>query len=266
MLISPLCSVFWDPVRPPPTSSALPPYGCVGLSPECRTPRSRPPRTSTRRHHQRHRHRRRHRCPPPRSYRPRPGQPHSSSWPQSRHPLRRKTSQGRRKSLISGLWDMHSHHQLTGAGALDLFVAKGVVGTSDMGGDADFILPLRDRINTGALQGPEIIASGLILDNAFVDFGLRHRVRNSEEARQAVTDKPRPWSPFNPFRMSFPARRSLTRSTPVTASWNSHAATWSSPGSLRPYWRNSAGPARSPCRQFTICRILEIAFSPVPTA
>jgi hypothetical protein len=41
---------------------------------------------------------------------------------------------GRGKFLIPGLWDMHTHHQATGADSLDLFVAKGVLGTRDMGG------------------------------------------------------------------------------------------------------------------------------------
>lgn len=99
-----------------------------------------------------------------------------------------KRLNGKGKFLIPGLWDMHSHHQVTGAAALDLYVAKGVVGTRDMGADADFILPLRDRINAGALQGPEIIASGPILDDAPADFGLRRRVRNPEDARQAIAD------------------------------------------------------------------------------
>src|SRR5947209_7826870 len=41
---------------------------------------------------------------------------------------------GRGKFVIPGLWDMHTHHQGTGAQSLDLFVAKGIVGTRDMGG------------------------------------------------------------------------------------------------------------------------------------
>ena len=73
---------------------------------------------------------------------------------------------GKGKFLIPGLWDMHTHHQGTGAGLVDLFVAKGIVGTRDMGGDADFILPLRERIRSGAVLGPEIVASGPILDDA----------------------------------------------------------------------------------------------------
>jgi imidazolonepropionase-like amidohydrolase len=95
---------------------------------------------------------------------------------------------GKDKFLIPGLWDMHSHHQGTGAGSLDLFVAKGIVGTRDMGGDADFILPLRERVRSGAILGPEIVASGPILDNAPPDFPYRRRVTNAVEARQAIHD------------------------------------------------------------------------------
>ena len=95
---------------------------------------------------------------------------------------------GRGKFLIPGLWDMHTHHQGTGADCLDLFVAKGVVGTRDMGGDADFILPLRERVNSGAVLGPEIIASGPMLDDAPTGFPYRRRVTNAQEAREAVAD------------------------------------------------------------------------------
>ena len=83
---------------------------------------------------------------------------------------------------------MHSHHQGTGAESLDLFVAKGVVGTRDMGGDANFILPLRDRVRAGAVFGPEIVASGPMVDNAPPDFPYRLHVTNAEEARLAVRE------------------------------------------------------------------------------
>jgi hypothetical protein len=85
-------------------------------------------------------------------------------------------------------WDMHAHHQGTGADALDLFVAKGIVGTRDMGGDADFILPLRERVKSGATLGPEIVTSGPMLDDAPPDFPYRRRVTNAVEAREAVRD------------------------------------------------------------------------------
>jgi len=95
---------------------------------------------------------------------------------------------GKGKFLIPGLWDMHTHHQATGTDWVDLFVAKGVVGTRDMGGDADFILPLRERIKSGAVFGPEIVAAGPILDDAPPGFPYRRRVRNVQEAKAAVVD------------------------------------------------------------------------------
>jgi hypothetical protein len=95
---------------------------------------------------------------------------------------------GKGKFLIPGLWDMHAHHQGTGAGQVDLFVAKGVVGTRDMGADADFIFPLRQRINSGELLGPEIVAAGPMLDDAPPAFPYRRRVTNAQEARAAVHD------------------------------------------------------------------------------
>jgi imidazolonepropionase-like amidohydrolase len=95
---------------------------------------------------------------------------------------------GNGKFLIPGLWDMHSHHQGTGADCLDLFIAKGVVGTRDMGGDTDFILPLRERVKSGAVLGPEIVAAGPILDDAPPSYPYRRRVTNAQQAREAVAD------------------------------------------------------------------------------
>lgn len=95
---------------------------------------------------------------------------------------------GRGKFLVPGLWDMHAHHQAAGVESLELFLANGVVGTRDMGSDADFILPLRDRIARGEVAGPEIVAAGPILDDRPPDWPFRRRVRNAEEARAAVRD------------------------------------------------------------------------------
>jgi imidazolonepropionase-like amidohydrolase len=95
---------------------------------------------------------------------------------------------GRGKFLIPGLWDMHSHHQGTGQDCLDLFVAKGVVGTRDMGGDTGFILPLRERVKSGAVLGPEIVASGPILDDAPAGFPYRRRVADAQQAREVMAE------------------------------------------------------------------------------
>ena len=57
-----------------------------------------------------------------------------------------------------------------------------------MGGDADFILPLRERVRSGSLLGPEIVTSGPIVDDAPADFPYRIRVRSAQEALRAVQD------------------------------------------------------------------------------
>ena len=57
-----------------------------------------------------------------------------------------------------------------------------------MGGDADFILPLRDRVRAGTVFGPEIVASGPMVDNAPPEFSYRLHVTNAEEARVAVRE------------------------------------------------------------------------------
>ena len=104
---------------------------------------------------------------------------------------------GKGKFLIPGLWDMHSHHQGTGADAVEFFVAKGIAGNRDMGGDADFILPLRERIKPGAVLGPEIVEPVPMVDNAPPDYPYRLDVTNAEEARQAVHQSKRLGVDFN---------------------------------------------------------------------
>jgi len=93
---------------------------------------------------------------------------------------------GRGKFLIPGLWDMHAHHEGTGEASLPLFVANGVTGTRDMGSALDFILPLRQRISSGQVLGPAIVAAGPILDDAPAGWPFRLRVRTAQEAREAV--------------------------------------------------------------------------------
>ena len=51
-----------------------------------------------------------------------------------------------------------------------------------------FILPLRDRVKAATLFGPEIVASGPMVDNAPPEFPYRLHVTNAEEARVAVRE------------------------------------------------------------------------------
>ena len=93
---------------------------------------------------------------------------------------------GRGKFLVPGLWDMHTHHQMTGEASLPLYVANGVTGTRDMGSDLDFIISLRERSASGQVLGPRIVASGPILDDRPADWPYRLTVRTGDDARKAV--------------------------------------------------------------------------------
>lgn len=73
---------------------------------------------------------------------------------------------GTGKYLIPGLWDMHTHLTMTGRSALKLFLANGVTGVRDMGGDPGVVLPWRDSIAAGSLEGPRILAAGSIVESA----------------------------------------------------------------------------------------------------
>ncbi len=66
---------------------------------------------------------------------------------------------GRGRTLLPGLWDMHAH--LWPAGGL-AHMAAGVTSIRDPANQNDFILRLRDRIARGELVGPYVHPSGFI--------------------------------------------------------------------------------------------------------
>jgi hypothetical protein len=69
------------------------------------------------------------------------------------------------KFLIPGLWDMHVHLSMAGREALPVFLAAGVTGVRDMGGDP-IVIRWRDSVASGALKGPRIKAAGVIVESA----------------------------------------------------------------------------------------------------
>src|ERR1700759_2160569 len=86
---------------------------------------------------------------------------------------------GHGKFLIPGLWDMHVH---TAFGdwfpggrdiILPLFVANGVTGVRDMGGDLPVLLEWRKQILAGKIVGPRMVVSGPMLDGYLPDGKLR---------------------------------------------------------------------------------------------
>src|SRR5947208_12552092 len=81
--------------------------------------------------------------------------------------------------LIPGLWDMHVHSAFGDwfPGGRDiilpLFIANGVTGVRDMGGDAPVLLEWRKEISAGQIVGPRMIISGPMLDGYLPNGKLR---------------------------------------------------------------------------------------------
>jgi hypothetical protein len=81
--------------------------------------------------------------------------------------------------LIPGLWDMHVHSAFGDwfPGGRDiilpLFIANGVTGVRDMGGDVPVLLEWRKQIADGKIIGPRIVISGPMLDGYLPNGKLR---------------------------------------------------------------------------------------------
>jgi imidazolonepropionase-like amidohydrolase len=81
--------------------------------------------------------------------------------------------------LIPGLWDMHVHSAFGDwfPGGRDiilpLFIANGVTGVRDMGGDVPVLLEWRKEIAEGQTIGPRMIISGPMLDGYLPNSKLR---------------------------------------------------------------------------------------------
>src|ERR1700704_1803608 len=86
---------------------------------------------------------------------------------------------GHGQFLIPGLWDMHVHCAFGDwfPGGRDiilpLFIANGVTGVRDMGGDIPVLFAWRSEIADGKIIGPHMIISGPMLDALLPDGKLR---------------------------------------------------------------------------------------------
>ena len=106
------------------------------------------------------------------------------------------------KFLIPGLWDMHVHtifgDWFPGGReiALPLFIANGVTGIRDMGGDLDVLLQWRKEIAQGAIAGPRLVVSGEMLDGPEPRFPSSIAVSSPVEGRSAVRDLKRRGADF----------------------------------------------------------------------
>lgn len=63
-------------------------------------------------------------------------------------------------TIVPGLWDMHAH-----AGQTDwapVYLASGVTSIRDMGGEEQFLVAIRDAIDSGNAMGPRYFLAGLV--------------------------------------------------------------------------------------------------------
>src|SRR5258708_7057839 len=109
---------------------------------------------------------------------------------------------GTGKFLIPGLWDMHVHMVFGDwfprgkEVALPLFIANGVTGVRDMGGELDVLQEWRKEIIAGTLIGPRMIMSGPMLDGPQPRFPSSIAIKSPEEGRRAVDDLKRRGADF----------------------------------------------------------------------
>jgi imidazolonepropionase-like amidohydrolase len=114
------------------------------------------------------------------------------------HPLEAKIIRAQGKYLLPGLWDMHVHLRSASnqpgvqlhtenESVLGLFLANGIVGIREMGGDlADDVIQWRNEIRSGKREGPRIITAGRKIDNNPPAWPGSIGVSSADEARQAV--------------------------------------------------------------------------------
>ena len=109
---------------------------------------------------------------------------------------------GKGKFLIPGLWDMHVHmvfgdwfprgREVT----LPLFIANGITGVRDMGGELEVLQRWRKEISAGTLIGPRMVLSGPMLDGPQPRFPSSIAIKTPEDGRRAVDDLKRRGADF----------------------------------------------------------------------
>lgn len=122
---------------------------------------------------------------------------------------------GTGKYLIPGLWDMHVH-MVFGDWfphgkeiSLPLFVANGITGVRDMGGELEVLEQWRKEISAGALLGPRILMSGPMLDGPQPRFPSSIAIKTAQDGRRAVDDLQRRGADFIKLQSLIPRDAAL---------------------------------------------------------
>src|ERR1700677_4661652 len=101
---------------------------------------------------------------------------------------------GSGKYLIPGLWDMHVHEVFgdwiprNEKVVPPLFVANGITGVRDMGGDLDVLKVWRAQIADGRLLGPRMVIAGPMLDGPVPRFPSSAPVADAADGRRVVDE------------------------------------------------------------------------------
>ncbi len=109
---------------------------------------------------------------------------------------------GTGKFLIPGLWDMHVHMVFgdwfprSKEVTLPLFIANGITGVRDMGGELEVLQQWRKEISAGTLIGPRMVISGPMLDGPEPRFPSSIAIKTPEDGRRAVDDLKRHGADF----------------------------------------------------------------------
>lgn len=89
----------------------------------------------------------------------------------------------RGKTVLPGLWDMHVHIGETSA---MLQIAAGVTSARDLGNDADSLLELKRKIESGEAIGPRLVMAGLIDGRGPYQGPTKMLVDTEDEGRAAI--------------------------------------------------------------------------------
>jgi imidazolonepropionase-like amidohydrolase len=109
-------------------------------------------------------------------------------------PQNARVVEARGKFLIPGLWDMHVHEIFGDWLPEDekviplLFVANGITGVRDMGGDLEPLKKWRSRIASGDLLGPRMVIAGPMLDGPVPAFPSSAPVKDAADGRRIVDE------------------------------------------------------------------------------
>ncbi len=87
------------------------------------------------------------------------------------------------KSVLPGLWEMHSHFEQVEWGSI--YLATGVTTARDVGNEREFIVAARDAIAAGKGIGPRLVMAGVVDGSGPFSLGVI-RVDTPEQARDQV--------------------------------------------------------------------------------